>query len=238
MFGSGDGFIRCSDGHVRWGRFGAAGVLFVVDGDDVAARDAPAALRLRPRGRHVVVLGWRAGPSASRRSTARCARRARRSACRRARCACSASTSSTGRRLDVHDRRHRPGDALRRVAELRDGRGRMGARGSGHERPLHPGFAHAWPHLREIVEAAAGASTPDIYDRECTRNGDTDRRSGCTNERSAPSPCRFVRCARSRRDRRRRRTCRVCGLPSWSRHSHWRPTSGWANHKATSCARP
>jgi 8-oxo-dGTP pyrophosphatase MutT (NUDIX family) len=26
---SGDGFIRCSDGHVRWGRFGAAGVLFV-----------------------------------------------------------------------------------------------------------------------------------------------------------------------------------------------------------------
>jgi len=26
---SGDGFVRCSDGHVRWGRFGAAGVLFV-----------------------------------------------------------------------------------------------------------------------------------------------------------------------------------------------------------------
>ncbi|MET0458152.1 MAG: NUDIX hydrolase [Ilumatobacteraceae bacterium] len=30
---SGDGFVRCSDGHVRWGRFGAAGVVFVaVDG--------------------------------------------------------------------------------------------------------------------------------------------------------------------------------------------------------------
>ncbi len=28
---SGDGFVRCSDGHVRWGRFGAAGVLFVID---------------------------------------------------------------------------------------------------------------------------------------------------------------------------------------------------------------
>ncbi len=27
---SGDGFIRCSDGHVRWGVFGAAGVVFVV----------------------------------------------------------------------------------------------------------------------------------------------------------------------------------------------------------------
>ena len=26
---SGDGFVRCADGHVRWGRFGAAGVLFV-----------------------------------------------------------------------------------------------------------------------------------------------------------------------------------------------------------------
>lgn len=26
---SGDGFMRCSDGHVRWGIFGAAGVLFV-----------------------------------------------------------------------------------------------------------------------------------------------------------------------------------------------------------------
>jgi 8-oxo-dGTP diphosphatase len=31
---SGDGFLRCDDGHVRWGRFGAAGVLFVVRGDD------------------------------------------------------------------------------------------------------------------------------------------------------------------------------------------------------------
>lgn len=29
MRGSGDGFLRCSDGHVRWGRFGAAGVLFL-----------------------------------------------------------------------------------------------------------------------------------------------------------------------------------------------------------------
>ncbi len=32
--GSGDGFVRCSDGHVRWGRFGAAGVLFVVRGPE------------------------------------------------------------------------------------------------------------------------------------------------------------------------------------------------------------
>lgn len=29
MKGSGDGFVRCGDGAVRWGRYGAAGVLFV-----------------------------------------------------------------------------------------------------------------------------------------------------------------------------------------------------------------
>ena len=30
---SGDGFVRGSDGHVRWGLFGAAGVVFVVTGE-------------------------------------------------------------------------------------------------------------------------------------------------------------------------------------------------------------
>lgn len=38
MRGSGDGFVRCADGAVRWGRFGAAGVVFVhreVDGPRV-----------------------------------------------------------------------------------------------------------------------------------------------------------------------------------------------------------
>lgn len=30
---SGDGFVRCSDGHVRWGVFGAAGVVFVTRHD-------------------------------------------------------------------------------------------------------------------------------------------------------------------------------------------------------------
>ncbi|MEY2975408.1 MAG: putative mutator protein MutT [Actinomycetota bacterium] len=31
---SGDGFVRCSDGHVRWGLFGAAGVVFLIRGSD------------------------------------------------------------------------------------------------------------------------------------------------------------------------------------------------------------
>jgi 8-oxo-dGTP diphosphatase len=32
--GSGDGFVQCSDGHMRWGLYGAAGVVFVTSGDD------------------------------------------------------------------------------------------------------------------------------------------------------------------------------------------------------------
>lgn len=30
---SGDGFLRCSDGHTRWGLYGAAGVVFTLAGD-------------------------------------------------------------------------------------------------------------------------------------------------------------------------------------------------------------
>ena len=40
---SGDGFVRCSDGHIRWGVFGAAGVLFVSGGRE----DARVMLQLR-----------------------------------------------------------------------------------------------------------------------------------------------------------------------------------------------
>lgn len=32
--GSGSGFLMCADGHVRWGLFGAAGVVFVHRSDD------------------------------------------------------------------------------------------------------------------------------------------------------------------------------------------------------------
>lgn len=32
--GSGDGFVHCSDGHVRWGVYGAAGALFVTSAGD------------------------------------------------------------------------------------------------------------------------------------------------------------------------------------------------------------
>lgn len=32
--GSGDGFVHCSDGHMRWGLYGAAGAVFVTAADD------------------------------------------------------------------------------------------------------------------------------------------------------------------------------------------------------------
>lgn len=43
---SGDGFVRCSDGQVRWGVFGAAGVVFVLR---PAAGDDPAVVMLQRR---------------------------------------------------------------------------------------------------------------------------------------------------------------------------------------------
>lgn len=45
---SGDGFLRCSDGHVRWGLFGAAGALFAV-ADGAAPR---VMLQLRSEAAH------------------------------------------------------------------------------------------------------------------------------------------------------------------------------------------
>jgi 8-oxo-dGTP diphosphatase len=41
---SGDGFVRCSDGHVRWGRFGAAGVVFVVSAGTVDGATEPSVM--------------------------------------------------------------------------------------------------------------------------------------------------------------------------------------------------
>ncbi len=47
---SGDGFIECSDGHVRWGVFGAAGAVFVhLDEDAAADPDAEPAVLLQLR---------------------------------------------------------------------------------------------------------------------------------------------------------------------------------------------
>ena len=44
---SGDGFIRCSDGHVRWGVFGAAGAVFVHVPEGTAGGEPVVLLQLR-----------------------------------------------------------------------------------------------------------------------------------------------------------------------------------------------
>ncbi len=49
--GSGDGFIRCSDGHVRWGLYGAAGAVFVHVADGASAEPL-VLLQLRSRFSH------------------------------------------------------------------------------------------------------------------------------------------------------------------------------------------
>ena len=46
---SGDGFMRCSDGHVRWGLFGAAGVVFVTGNRLDGAGDAQPTVMLQLR---------------------------------------------------------------------------------------------------------------------------------------------------------------------------------------------
>ncbi len=63
---SGDGFLHCDDGHVRWGLYGAAGALFVIQDD----RGVEALMQLThaapvgpgARGRYVVVPRRRHDP--------------------------------------------------------------------------------------------------------------------------------------------------------------------------------
>ena len=49
---SGDGFVRCSDGHVRWGLYGAAGVVFVTSGVAGSGGAAHVMLQLRSEFSH------------------------------------------------------------------------------------------------------------------------------------------------------------------------------------------
>jgi 8-oxo-dGTP diphosphatase len=155
MFGSGDGFIRCSDGHVRWGRFGAAGVLFVVEGAD---------------GPHVM-LQLRSG-FAHEGGTWSCSggaldhgepplEGALREACEEVGIPpgplrllgeyvfapaddWTYTTVVVGLDAPFGESQNFETDAVDWVhVDAVD------------QRQLHPGFAHAWPHLRQIVESAA-----------------------------------------------------------------------------------
>ena len=154
MFGSGDGFIRCSDGHVRWGRFGAAGVLFVVDHDD---------------GPHVM-LQLRSG-LAHEGGTWSCSGGALdhgegplEGALREA---CEEVGIPNGPLRLLGQYVFEPADDWSYTTVVVGLDERFGESQNFEtdavdwvhlddvdRRPPHPGFAHAWPHLRTIVESA------------------------------------------------------------------------------------
>ena len=151
--GSGDGFVRCSDGHVRWGVYGAAGALFVTRAAD---------------GRSVVMLQLRSG-FAHEGGTWSCAGGALDHGESPLDGALREAAEEVGRPVgDVRVLGHYVfapaidwsyttavvevpvafGDSLNFETDAvswvpLDEVDRM---------PLHPGFAAAWPHLRQIID--------------------------------------------------------------------------------------
>ncbi len=153
---SGDGFVRCSDGHVRWGLFGAAGVVFVtVDGGGAPLVMLQLRSAFSHEGGHVVVPGRRARP---RRDAARgCPARGRprRSASPPPSPALlgeyvfapAVDWSYTTVVVQVDEPFGEPLNFETEAIEWMPV-------DEVDRRSLHPGFASAWPHLRPIVSSA------------------------------------------------------------------------------------
>ena len=151
MRGSGDGFKRCSDGHVRWGQFGAAGVLFVHD-DDGTDR---VMLQLRSAFAHEGGTWAIAGGALDAdESTLEGALREARE-----------EVGALPEHTMVGEYVFAPADDwsyTTAVVEVPSQFGHAATFETDDIRwctpdevetlPLHPGFAAAWPHLREILE--------------------------------------------------------------------------------------
>lgn len=153
---SGDGFIRCSDGHVRWGLFGAAGVVFVVFED----------------GEGPLVMLQRRSAFAHEGGTWSCAG----GAIDEGETAFEAALREASEEVGMIPEDHRvlgeyvfaPADDWAYTTIVLEVDHHFGASinfetdavvwvplDMVERRPLHPGFAAAWPHLRRIVEDAA-----------------------------------------------------------------------------------
>jgi 8-oxo-dGTP diphosphatase len=151
---SGDGFMRCSDGHVRWGVFGAAGVVFVAS----VADDPTVMLQLRSGFAHEGGTWSCAGGALDEGETA--LEGALREASEEVGSVPSdhrvlgqyvfePATDWSYTTVVVEVDQHFGGsmnfetDAVAwvPVADV-------------DERPLHAGFLAAWPHLRAIIESA------------------------------------------------------------------------------------
>jgi 8-oxo-dGTP pyrophosphatase MutT (NUDIX family) len=149
---SGDGFVRCSDGHVRWGRFGASGVLFVTPTNE----GPQVMLQLRSGFAHEGGTWSCAGGALDEGESAY--EGALREASEEVGHAphpqrllgeyVFAPASDWSYTTVVVEVQHRFGDSMNFETDavawaLLDDVDR---------RPLHPGFAAAWPYLRAIIE--------------------------------------------------------------------------------------
>ena len=150
---SGDGFVRCSDGHVRWGLYGAAGAVFVT------ARDAVPRVMLQLRSGFSHEGGTWSCPGGALYLGESALDGALREAAE------EVGVPATPA-VFVGEYVFRPSvewsytTVVVRVAE------QFGAPRNFEteavewvlpdeveRRPLHPGFAAAWPHIRQIVES-------------------------------------------------------------------------------------
>lgn len=153
---SGDGFLRCSDGHYRWGVFGAAGVVFVVR---------------REAGEPLVMLQKRS-PMAHEGGTWSCAGGAMDEGETAYEAAMREASEEIGGIPDPHrvigEYEFRPAEDwsyTTLVVEVDAPFGRSMNFETDEvawvpvslvfQRPLHAGFAAAWPHLAALIQQPA-----------------------------------------------------------------------------------
>jgi len=152
---SGDGFLRCSDGHTRWGVFGAAGVVFVI----------------RPVGKAPQVMLQKRSAWAHEGGTWSCAGGAIDEGETTYDAALREAAEEVGE-IPSHHRElgeyvFQPATDWRYTTVVLEVDHLFGASvnfetdavawvnlDEVHLLPLHAGFQAAWPHLRAIVEAA------------------------------------------------------------------------------------
>ncbi|HQV57268.1 MAG TPA: NUDIX hydrolase [Ilumatobacteraceae bacterium] len=150
---SGDGFLRCSDGHIRWGIFGAAGVAFVhID----PTGEARVMLQQRSQWAHEGGTWSCPGGAIDEHETPLQA-------------ALREASEEVGAIPDEHqligEYRFTPAtdwtyttavvvvaDTFGHAANFESVAVDWVPVGEVEQRPLHAGFAAAWPHLRAIIE--------------------------------------------------------------------------------------
>ena len=163
---SGDGFVVCSDGHTRWGRFGAAGMVFVVRPGAMSVPDpgsvppsSTVCLQLRSRFAHEGGTWSCPGGALDEGETP-----------------FEGAWRESGEEIGIPPEPWRllgehvfePATDWRYTTSVVEVARPFGSSlnfetdevawvplGEVDRLPLHPGFAAAWPHLHAIIDAAA-----------------------------------------------------------------------------------